>query len=451
MNFRYTERPAAFWLPVVCVLCLICACDDGVWPDPDPMIHVEVRDHETMLPEAGVKLVLMDAASNTVVGGPLLTDAAGWVDFESPGTGSYEILAFPGYGRGVFQRAGVLKSQPGDKTPPEPVHRILTWRNPAFNDDEPRFTGTVVDADTGLPIDGAFMGPGSFADMYTGGYTVQSDVSGPQGAFHVADIPVFVDVFSGNLFQALPLMIQCEGYKPITWRYHFSNGENNTDVTGVTIELTKLGASGTGHLKGQVLFADEPVVGLGVTVSWFDYPTDIPMNKAGVGLPGQTAVTDSLGWYEFTGLLPGDYLVHPGYRAFDGYLQPEWQVNPVRVIADSTVTRDALSVLAEIGPGYPGAGLTISERTPILSWHTDAQIDSFAVSVGRCFLGVTTETQMKVPDGCMLSNGIWGWLVEGFGEGERRALFEGDVWFKVDAPEPGETGTGRGLVVEVVQ
>ena len=434
-----------FWILPLLLLPLAGCEDDPVVIPSEIAFTVRVVDRDSGLPQDGVKVVVMDPAANRPVSGPVETDETGRLEFVGLDPGTYVLLTFPGDERGVFSHPGEFQLGGDDvlrKTPPALDLEIVTWRDPVrFADRLPRISGTVVDAVTGDPLPGAFVGFPSTADLYLGHYTVSVDVTDSAGAFHVADIPVAQDPISGNLTQAAALTIQCAGYEPLAWRNHFDNGDDNVDVIDAVAELWPIGSTRpVGSVAGRVIFGEAPVADIEVGLAYFDDP-DNPFldpdgaGKSGVGAPGLVTRTDAQGRYLLESVPAGRYLLLPAYHLSDHWLPSPYGNPEVTVIADSTVTLDPAPVLAAITPLWPRPGCAVREAKPTWRWVSPVAVDSFLVYLDRCFLGATVDSKMTMPDACPLTGGLSRFGVRGLLDGVIVAETEALIEFQVDLPE----------------
>ena len=230
---------------LVCLLLAVMGCsgDDGAGPTVEgTTVMVTVRDRDDGSPQASVKVLLMEADANRLWAGPLITDAAGEARFASVPAGHYKLLAYPGGGRGPYHLPGSFRLAPADVSgaPPTLHLEVITWVGSAFADQLPRISGLVVDGQSGEPLAGAFIGPGGTLTAYMGTYSVREDVTGPDGAFHVADIIFAMDPVSGRPIQVMPLLVNREGYAPTAWLLDPRPQDDRLDIEGVQIALTPL-------------------------------------------------------------------------------------------------------------------------------------------------------------------------------------------------------------------
>ena len=419
----------------------VSGCDDDYPPPSDLFNRVVViaNDFDCGAPQAGVKLILMDAENNRPVTDPVVTGADGRVSFENLPESRYVVLAYPGGGIGIYHQPesfwldekvgasayAVLGSHDADlfapaRTPPLHVVTvfILTFRHSHYEDALPRIAGQVVDAVSGESLNRVFVSLPSHVTAYAGLLAISDDVTGPDGQFLVAGIPFAADPISGNIFQVQPLIISREGYTPLAWFHQLPNGEDNLDISGVRIALQTLSGDG-GSLTGFVSYLGEPVVGqrvglaaLGVppvagksfgSPSGGDSDSTVPdelQPLSGVGLVGQVAVTDSTGAFRFAGLSPGYYYLHPSFLVGDDYVflsQPADR--PYEVITGETTTADTLRVLQSIRPYEPEPGSIVNTPVRLFHWSAVAEADSYRVYLDRGVLGTFTGTQAQLPEG----------------------------------------------------
>ncbi len=193
-------------------------------------------------------------------------------------------------------------------------------------------TGTVYDASTGDPIEGATVDA-----MWASGSA--SDTTGADGSYTLTDIP------GGEL---VLLTAAAPGYMPDT-----AGGAFGTDTT-IDFYLTPLT---TGHtIAGYITLEGES-----------DY-SGTEVFLVGYG----STITDADGYFEFTGLTPGDYEIgayHEGFGSFDTVvnvadadvmiehelpaLPPEFGA-PTNVVASDTESGDFYAHLIHITWDMPG-------------------------------------------------------------------------------------------------
>ncbi len=382
------------------------ACADPGGPEPPPRLVARVVDRDDGSPQAGVKLALLDLDRLTVIG-PVLTDAAGLAALPAAGG---QVMAFPGGGRGVVQLP-----------PPLPAGRngaltVVTARGAAWEDRLPRISGTVVDADTGEPLGGAFVGTPErpFLDEAAGEVTPREDISDAAGRFHVADIPFALDPENQRLVQALPLLVARQGYLPAAWRHEAGPGDVELDVTGAVIALRRAdgNAPAPGVVRGRVRFRGEAVPGvrvglayLGEAVAGRGRPATAPtpVAAAGASLPGAVATSDGDGRFALAGVPPGRWLVHPAFGPGDGWTvaaAPE-----VAVAAGAEVAAVDAAVVRTIAPLVPAPGGVLPDPRASLAWRALAEADSYAVVVDGEVVGVTAVPVWTPPAGAALAPG----------------------------------------------
>jgi hypothetical protein len=438
---------------LVCLLLAVMGCggEDGAGPTVDgTTVTVAVRDRDDGSPQGAVKVLLMEADANRLWAGPLITDAAGEARFAGVPAGHYKLLAYPGGGRGLYHlpESFRLATADGSNAPPALHLEVITWVGLAFADQLPRISGLVVDGESGEPLAGAFIGPPGALTAYTGAYSVREDVTGPDGAFHVADITFAQDPVSGRPIQVMPLLVSREGYVPTAWFHDPRPQDDRLDIEGVRIALTPLDGSETCELGGRVLSRGQPVAGLPVGVVYLagpetgggaaaalagavgkggspDDPTSsLPLGQP--GLSGHSGITDESGEYHLTGLVPGWYLTHPAYQDDDGYLAILTAMNPpVRVTEEAPGEVADIEVMPTLSPLVPPPGAILPDTLRTFTWTAVAAADSYLVFLDRIEVATVGTARYALPPEDSLSPGSHTWLVTALdGQGEAVAIMD---------------------------
>jgi len=352
MTGRRSSR--RFLLPGM-VAALLCYTASGCGDDPRPgadFIIVNLEAESTGLPVQGVKVLLMDASTNLPVAGPVVSDGAGRCLLETTEAGPLRLIVCGGalwavhwqpdwyeplrtnHGqstgdlRGLTAPASIAStanlSTANMSTSNMSTSNMSASLAPAVENTVeiglrgspgglPRFSGTVVDSETGLPLAQAFVSLSPWTTGYGGGAAVSDDVTGPDGAFAVHDIPVAMIGDTGVGFQVLPLIVSRAGYHTAHFVHTPPSGIDHPEVSGLIIELTPLGAADNGTLTGRILRAGVPVGGLVVGLGSVSSAA-----KGAVGIAGRAALTGADGRFDFSGLPAGAYVVHPGFLVGDG-------------------------------------------------------------------------------------------------------------------------------------
>ncbi|MBM4130065.1 hypothetical protein FJ250_03420 [bacterium] len=318
----------------------------------DPFL-VEVRDEATGLAVAGVKLVLMDALTNLPLAGPAVSTDTGPVALD-PGRGAglprlavfggadWAVLDQPDWRGGLRRAGGRAGAGPtaavAPAAAPATVNTVHVGRRRSPGG-PPVFSGLVVDAGTGAPLERAFVSLSPWPVAYGGGASPSDDVTGADGRFTVRDVPVAMFGDTGTGFQVLPLVVARVGYRTAFAVHDPPGGIDSAEITGLVIALTPLGAADTGALCGRVLRGGEPAAGVVVGLAPFGA-------KGAVGAAGLAALTGADGRFTFTGLSGGSYSVHPGFLVGDG----SWYGGGPAVAVSAGAEADAgdLPVLHEI-------------------------------------------------------------------------------------------------------
>lgn len=409
--------------PVLLGFCLLvlggCSDDDPVDTPPEPTVVVGLVPGGQVA--AGVKVVAMDPDTNLPAGRPRVSGDDGRCVFPDLPAGGYRLVAFGGPGRfvvncremllvgGKADGGGPLAPVGGVKNSPTLPPATILMGQLSAPGGLPRFSGQVVDAATGDPLEAAFVSTSPFLTGYGGATGTKDDVTLADGRFLVSGIVVAVDPVSGNLVQVEPLLVTCAGYRPRAYVHDFPHGDDNLDVSGVTIELERVQAQDTGALGGRLLLLGEPaagvVVGLGA----------MGAGKSAVGLPGRTAVTDQDGEYLFTGLPGGVYFVHPGFLPHDGHVYVAQAATAGRTVTPDQETRSPdLMVVHEIDPTYPRNGEVFPDTRALggFVWGEVPGATGYFVYLDRGLLGSSDVPHIELPEEMVLSGGAHVWSVQ---------------------------------------
>jgi hypothetical protein len=413
-------------------LALGAGCDggeDGGRPTFNPL--VVVADREDGTPQAGVKLVLMDAAANRPVRGPAVTDSTGWHLFRGVPAGRYAVLAFPDGDRAVHSTPGPFDlPRPGkdaaaapagllaplaDHDPHISVH-VFTHHRPDLADPRPSVAGRIVDAATGGTLAAAFVSVAADIGAYLDLYAAADDVSDAEGAFAAGQVGFEIEPASGWWVQTEPLIVTREGYAPRTWRAEPLPPDHPLVLTGVEIALTALAEEDTGVLTGSVLLDGVPAAGVPVGLACVGGEEGAP-GKGNVGVPDRVATSDDAGVFAFAGLPAGRYAVRPGFLPGDGFVGNLQPAGGAAVEPPAATALDPIAVRREILPLQPFHGGLVAAPLAALRWSAVAGADSYEVRLDRGILGTTADTEMPIPAGHHLAPGDHTWYVEAFTTG----------------------------------
>lgn len=398
-----------------CLVLLVvngCGKDDAVRP-PAPQAGAVVTALATGEPVAGVKTLLVDELSNAPLAGPLLTDAEGRVTFDVRATVGLRVLVFGGLDWRVHSQddwfgwppdGGKIENGAAKVIADGIAHIVL--RAATGQDGLPRIEGLIVDAVTGLPLSQAVVATTPFLNAYRGNSDPGADVTGDDGAFVAQEILFALNVETGDVTMVEQLFVTRVGYRPRTWRYIARPGDQTIDIRGVEIPLTPLAAEDTGVLTGRILKVDglpapAVLVGLGGAAD----------AKSGVGVMGQMALSDNDGYYTFSNLPAGRYVVDPGFRPYDGSVADV--LSPILdVAADQVATMEDLTVLTEIIP-VGGADRVFSRAADelILRWSPVAEAATYTVVIDGVIVGQPAGTDAAFPIPANVPTGLHSWWI----------------------------------------
>ncbi len=429
-----------------------CGNGDGPAAVRQWRVAVRVADHLDGSPRTDVDLLLVDAEANRPLQGPLAADAAGEAVFDPVPAGHYAVIAFPGRGLELWTWPGSFRLPPpapsGDGWPgppggsaPPPFEILLPTRDVPAPDGLPRISGKIVDAVSGDPVPLAMVHPFGSIDAYLGVTSLREDVSDAEGRFRVREIPFLVDPVTGRQSQAIPLVVEREGYRPRTWATGTRPAGSSIDIVGARIELEPLAGVPTGALTGRVLFRQEPVPGLPVGLIFAaEAPagagvageaaaagrtTTTPCSgpdKARLGQPGAVTRTAGDGRFLFTAVPVGWWLAHPGFLDDDGYLVVASAAElSAAVTAGDTVRTLDLPVVRTIPVLAPAPGATVADGRPAFAWGAVAEADSYLVFVDGRAVALAGEPAWSPPPGTALRPGSHFWGVEAY-DADRRPV-----------------------------
>lgn len=444
-RFSRLEKAAAWSLAVALLFVLVSCSDD----EEDFIRHtpwVLVQEMTSGQGGAGVKVAVMDPATNLPVAGPVVSDAEGRCAFPGLKDGLYQLVVFGGADYRVLglespswrvNLGGVGKTPAPlvapSKTPPAPGPALVLVAAWIPQPGLPRIAGSVVDAATGDPLEQAFVSTSPFLSGYLGGTTFQDDMTTEDGQFSVSEIPFAQDPVSGNLVQVQPLLIHCAGYQPRAWVHEAPNGDYNTDISGVSIALTAIDEHTTGHLAGRLIMNGSParnvVIGAG----------SVGLDKSAVGMPGAVAMSDDDGLFHISNLPEGSYFLQAGFLPGDGFLYPDQPGNVAHPVATGETTEVGdLLVLNEINLYSPALGGSYYNASVIfpMTWSEVSQATRYQVFVDGNFLGESTTNSLDGVDDFTLTPGLHIWGVTAFNaEDEILGAVEAPVTFRITGTE----------------
>ena len=379
-------------------------------------------------PEAGLKVILMDPATNLPVAGPLITDERGEAYFGVMKEQALQLLAFGGVGLQIFSLPPVVKAarqgesglplvSPEAQKSPVPIQEFLFRVIAVAQDSLPRISGTVFDASSGNPLDQVFVSLSPYLTGYDGLTDPSDDVTLLDGSFSVSQIPFALNPVTENFFQVSPLRFTRAGFRPVIFTHRPPNGSSELDFRSILIGMERLAPEDTAAVSGRLLRDGLPVAGVGVGIGIVDLPDG---EKAGAGLPGWTGMTDAEGRYEISGLPAGTYFLQPGFPVGDGAFFPNQPgIELVELSAGQSVEVTDLIVLHEITPTAPLQGAMVTTPPDSLHWTPVPGATTYEVRFDRGVLPVTYTNAIELPADLVTNSDRHLWFVlayDDFGE-----------------------------------
>lgn len=393
---------------VASLLVAVClGCGDEESPARPPTtgsVEGSIIELPGSTPVADAHVLLVNPWTFTPLSNLTQTDANGRYRFDQIAPGRYAIftyherlLAFDRTASLIYVRAGEVST-----------HQIRLIANDFWDSPSYRVAGTVVDADTGEPVGGAFVEGIFFAfDDIDRPFR---EVTGPWYAVTYDSGRFLIRVGTltteaGIPYGLEPISVAAAGYEPRTLAgdgppiYEFPPAlplppEGDSTLT-VQVRLNRLdafgeGPHGSGTIRGLVTCMGEPVAYVAVAVSLVacaeaDTFPATPLDVA-VPVPERTKLTDAQGAFVIDRLRPGTYALHPAYLDGDGYLSPSSRTAVVKVEESDTTDAPALEVLQGIAPIHPPDRSAIADRRPEFQW--EAPPDASGYSFGRYTLRI---------------------------------------------------------------
>jgi hypothetical protein len=364
---------------------------------------------ETAQPVTDARVHLIDpwtlASASPLAG----TDADGGYLFEELAPGDYTVCVYHDTLLLFDRTAELAHVKAGERT----THDVRLLDSELWSDQGYRVAGTVIDAQSGDSLGGAYV-EGIFWAMQDVGPRLAGHsnpwwaVTDTSGGFSVR-VSVWTDE-QGYPEGLEPISVSRLGYEPATLGgggrfYEFPSAlplppeGDSTLILQVALQRLNdegIGPRGAGAIAGRVTCLGEPVAEIRVAVSLLSsaYPDTVvpPLAVLAVPIPDRVTVTDDEGRFLIDRLSPGDYVVHPGYLDGDGYVYETYGGYGAWLfeVADAETTEArSIEVQRAIAPLTPPDRSIIDDPTPEFVW--EAFPDTTACSFGGYKLQYATS------------------------------------------------------------
>jgi hypothetical protein len=270
---------------VLSVLSMLLACSDDTTQPGGGGEHVlnsvsgQVTASYNSAPVAGARVAMVDPFPYRVVAGPVISDDTGRFEFKNPPIGDWYLFVFSD-SLLMFDtddaRVTVRRNQ-------RIRHDITMIKSDLWGTNPQRVVGTVTDARTGAPIEGAFVSGFAFAvwHSFVGISIDVEDMTDADG--HYSIVPMnLTDGTGGD--PSHPVGVSKEGYRPFyTMDVPVPEDPDSLYVFDVALERLGGGASARGRIVDP---NGQPVAGLPVALDYSTIPIDVQgRNQPAAGPP----------------------------------------------------------------------------------------------------------------------------------------------------------------------
>ena len=382
-------------------------------------------------PVVGAELILIDPGRVTPASSLVRTDRNGRYRIDGVPPGDYAVFVYHDTLITFDRSAPLVRVAEGEVS----TYQIRMMDSALWDGSGYRVAGTVLDDETGLPVDGAFV-EGVFEAWndirppFQGITRPDWAVTDPAGRF---SITVRTYLVGGELVGLEPISVTRDGYESYSlggegpWPEEYppslpiptgSDSTLHVEVRLTPLPASGIGPHGAGTVRGRITCLGAPVAGIRVAVSMLSsaHPETLRTAPLGSTVPiqGNVAVTDSEGRFQIGRLTPGLYALHPAYLSDDGYLHPE--SSTLRVDASRTTDTPEIELIQAIRPVDPPRRAVVTTTAPRFSWEEkpgrpdyvfrEYRLHVWAGSVEYVTAGGLSEPSWQLPDSLAFPAGM---------------------------------------------
>ena len=369
-----------------------CGTDDDLAGPAEGSVTGVLTELESGEPVDDARVALFEPSTLRTASASTPTDTTGRYFIGHVPPGEYALVVYHD-NLVIFERpSSLLHVSPGRKTRWD----LRMQTSGLWDGSGPRVSGTVRDATTGEPIEGAQVGSSDMAGLdieapLFGTTLPEMSVTDAAGRF---TLKYCCRLAVAEEFGIPPLAITKAGYEPYTL---IGRGPEILPGLGpmlptpdsvLTLEVRlrrEVEGAPRGSIRGRLSFAGQPVSGVQVGLSLFvvaqpeTFPATAPTKSSNwneeliaAPLPDRVAISDPTGAFQIGNVPFGTYRVIAAYRADDRYVAG-WlrrSEQPLATIADTNVVDVGdLALAKSMRPIYPLDGAVDTEPSPEIQWE----------------------------------------------------------------------------------